>query len=79
MKVVFDVEKRDEASGKTYFPGVVYEMSEEKANAIVNQTKHAHIVVDNPIVRPVENSVEEVENSVEEKAEKPKRTKSKKV
>lgn len=44
MKIVFDVEKRDETTGKTYYPGTEYEMSEEKAKSILSQTKHAHQV-----------------------------------
>jgi hypothetical protein len=43
MKIVFDVEKRDETTGKTYYPGTEYEMSEEKAAKILAQTKYAHI------------------------------------
>lgn len=43
MKIKFDVEKRDGITGKRYFPNVEYEMSEEKAKAILSQTKYAHL------------------------------------
>lgn len=42
MKIVFDVEKTDGITGKRYVPGVVYEMSEEKAKAILSKTKYVH-------------------------------------
>lgn len=42
MKIVFDVEKTDSKSGKKYYPGIPYEMSEEKAKAILASTKYAH-------------------------------------
>lgn len=42
MKIVFDIEKIDGATGKKYVPNVVYEMSEEKAKAILASTKYAH-------------------------------------
>lgn len=68
MKVVFDVEKRDGITGKRYIPNVEYEMSEEKAKAILNQSKYAH---------EVKKKVENVENVVEN-SEKPRKKRAKK-
>lgn len=62
MKIKFEVEKI--FKGKTYYPGVEYEMSLDEANAIVNQTKYAHIVVDNPVIvsKDEELTEEEIKN-----------------
>lgn len=64
MKIVFDVEKRDETTGKTYYPGTEYEMSEEKAAKILAQTKYVHLVVDGPIIvsKVEELTEEEIKN-----------------